>query len=193
MKNLLLLTLFFFCSITFAQKFTDIQNEQKVIYKGFKTGMTKSEAKKEFNRDKTAYQHINLENGGNYSVIPNLYSYDKNDKIIGIFLGLDGTAKNKSATTDYFDNAKAFFEKHGYKFSFTPVSSRMYHVVMTNTEKNTIVEMQTTVGGLPLFYFITIRILNYDEFVKTDYYIKMAKTANFENVGKNSASNDTGF
>lgn len=191
MKKVLLLTLILFCTLTFGQKITDTPNEQNVIYKGFKVGMTKSEAKKEFNRDKEAYKYINL-NGSTFTVSPyaNLHKYDKNDKLIGISIFPLGSAKNKSTTTEYFDNSKDFFEKHGYQLSFTPNTSHMYHIFMNNTDKNTVMEMFTTVGGLPLFYFIFLTIYNYDELIKTDYYNKMAKTINF---GKNDTQNDTGF
>lgn len=194
MKKIILLTLLSFCSLIYAQNVSDSLNARKVIYKSFVVGMTKSEATKEFDRDKPAYKNINLENGCSYRVLPAMFSYNLNKKLFGVGL-ISNTvpALRKAAIIEYFDKSKEFFENHGYKFYFQPNTSHMLHIYMINDEKDTILEMFTMNSGAGFWYVNWVFIYDRSEFLKTDYYIKMSKTANFDKNKRNDTLNDSGF
>ena len=164
MKNLFLLLLtLIFISNSYGQS----------IYKGLELGMSKSDAKKEFKKNKDDYTTVDIGNGFLYRIYRQNFIYD-NGRLVGITLNPKGSALGMSydRTKRYLTNTRRFFESLNYatfiesEWYNAPInyikSGSKWGLVLTKEDKTKIVQMYPmSMGSTSSNYFVKLIIWDY--------------------------------
>jgi hypothetical protein len=166
------------------------------IYKGLNYGMSKSEAKKEFKKNKTNYTTIDIGNNFFYRIYRQNFIFD-NNKLVGIPINPKGFAfgMGYDVTVNYLTHTRGFFESLGYetfidnKWYNAPLnylkSSSKWGLVLKNKEKNTIIQMfPMSMGSASSTYLVKLIIWDYNTWM--GYYDK-------ENKSQNAKAKSSGF
>ena len=156
--------------------------QSKSIFKGLKYGMTKSEAKKEFKKNKKDYTTVDIGNGFLYRIYQQNFLYD-NEKLVGVTLNPKGSALGMQydLTKNYLTATRTFFESLNYqtfidnKWYNAPVnylkSASKWGLVLNKEDKSTIIQMYPMALGDN--YFVQLIIWEYDTWM--GYYDKENK------------------
>ncbi|MBI9038094.1 MAG: hypothetical protein JEY97_08175 [Bacteroidales bacterium] len=167
------------------------------IYKGLEYGMSKSEANKEFKKNKEAYTTVDLGNGFLYRIYKQNFEYD-NNRLVGILLTPKGAAFGQTyeSSKNYLIHTRGFFEKLGYETFLenewwnAPVnyvkSGSKWGLILNKKDKSTIVQMYPISYELSgsTVYLVKLMIWNYDTWI--GYYNK-------EKEVQNKKAKDSGF
>jgi hypothetical protein len=142
------------------------------IYKGLEYGMSKSDAKKEFKKNKDTYISVDTGSGFLYRIYQQNFIYDDN-KLVGVLFSPKGAGLGQS-----YDNAKSylihtrnFFESLGYEtfienewwnapLNYTKSGSK-WGLVLNKKDKTTVVQMYPISMGKNT-YLVNLRIWHYD-------------------------------
>ena len=170
--------------------------QSKSIFKGLEYGMTKSEAKKEFKKNKKDYTTVDIGNGFLYRIYKQNFLYD-NGGLVGITLNPKGYALGMGydVTVNYLTHTRGFFESLDYetfidnKWYNAPLnylkSSSKWGLVLKSKEKNTIIQMfPMSMGSASSSYLVKLIIWDYNTWM--GYY-------NAEMKRQNDKAKDSGF
>ena len=147
----------------------------QTIFKGFEYEMSRSEAKKEFKKNKEAYTSIDIGNGFLYRTYTKNFVYG-NEKLVGILLTPKGSAFGQSydLAANYLTHTRGFFESLGYETFIdnewwnAPVnyvaSGSKWGLVLNKKDKSTIVQMYPISYNLSgrTVYLVKLMVWNYD-------------------------------
>jgi len=137
--------------------------------------MTKSEAKKEFKKNKIEYTNIDVGNGFLYRAYTQNFIYD-GGKLVGILLTPKGSAFGLTydGAANYLTHTRSFFESLGYETFIdnqwwnAPVnyvaSNSKWGLVLNKSDNSTIVQMYPISYNLSgrTVYMVNLRVCNYD-------------------------------
>ena len=188
MKKLLLLLLsIIFISNSYSQS----------IYKGLKYGMTESEAKTEFKKNKNDYTTVDIGNGFLYRIYRQNFVFDEN-KLVGVLLAPKGSAMGMSYDSAklYLSHTRGFFESLDYETFIenewydAPInygkSGGKWGLVLNKKDNSTFVQLYPINYQLSgkTVYLVKLMIWHYDTWLK--WY-------NAENKVQENKKDNSGF
>ena len=148
------------------------------VYMGLEFGMSKSEAKKEFKKNKDDYKTIDIGNGVLYRINRHNFIY-KNTKLVAVALHPKGSALGMpyDLTRNYLTMTRSFFESLNYqtlienKWYNAPIkylkSSSKWGLVLNKEDKNTIVQMYPmSMGSDSGSYLVKLIIWEYNTWME---------------------------
>ena len=148
------------------------QDLRQSIYKGLVFGMSKSEAKKEFKKNKATYTTVDIGNGFLYRIYQQNFIYD-NGKLVGVLFSPKGAGLGQSydSAKSYLVHTRGFFEKLEYETFIdnewwnAPLnyikSGSKWGLVLNKKDKSTIVQIFPQSLGSNN-YLVNLRIWHYD-------------------------------
>tara|TARA_B110000259_G_scaffold184171_1_gene230690 strand:- start:46 stop:612 length:567 start_codon:yes stop_codon:yes gene_type:complete len=149
-----------------------VDSYSQSIYKGLTYGMTKTEAKKEFKKNKDLYTTVDIGNGFLYRIYRQNFSYD-NGKLVGVLLSPKGAMLGQSYDNakSYLINTRSFFERLGYETFIdnewwnAPLnyvkSGSKWGLALNKQDKSTIVQIYTQ-SLSSTTYLVNLKIWHYD-------------------------------
>ena len=167
--------------------------QSKSIFKGLEYGMTKSEAKKEFKKNKKDYTTVDIGNGFLFRIYQQNFLYD-NEKLVGITLNPKGSAfgMQYDLTKNYLTATRTFFESLNYetfienKWYDAPInylkSASKWGLILNKKDKSTLIQMYPIALGDN--YLVKLVIWDYNTWM--GYY-------NAEMKRQNDKAKDSGF
>ena len=164
------------------------------IYKGLEYGMSKSEASKEFKKNKESYTTVDIGNNFLYRIYKQNFVFD-NNKLVALLLTPKGSAFGQSydSARNYLIHTRKFFEKLNYETFLdnewwdSPLnyidSESKWGLILNKKDKSTIVQMYPIsyeLSGKKSF-LVKLMIWNYDTWMgyyKKDREIQKEKANN---------------
>ena len=164
------------------------------IYKGLEYGMSKSEASKEFKKNKESYTTVDIGNNFLYRIYKQNFVFD-NNKLVALLLTPKGAAFGQSydSAKNYLIHTRKFFEKLNYETFLdnewwdSPLnyidSESKWGLILNKKDKSTIVQMYPIsyeLSGKKSF-LVKLMIWNYDTWMgyyKKDREIQKEKANN---------------
>ena len=145
--------------------------------------MSKSEASKEFKKNKETYTKVDIGNNFIYRIYKQNFEFD-NNKLVGVLLSPKGSAFGQSyeSAKNYLIHTRGFFEKLGYETFLenewwnAPLnyvrSNSKWGLVLNKKNKSIIVQMYPISYELSgkTVYMVKLMIWNYNTWV--EYYNK---------------------
>ena len=150
----------------------------QTLFKGLEYGMTKSEAKSEFRKNKEDYNDIDVGNGFKYRLYHQNFEYWEEDKLTAITFSPKGGAMGISYdnAVGYLNYSKSFFEALGYTVFFEPNYwnaplnfKSKYGLLMESQDKTKMVQLFPTVTKAygSNIYNVVLKLYEYDVYMKT--------------------------
>jgi len=106
----------------------------QTIFKGLEYGMSKSEAKKEFKKNKEAYTNVDIGGGFIYRIYQQNFIYD-NKKLVGIKFNPKGSALGQGyqECINWLTKTRNFFEQLGFE---TYIDNQWWNAPLNYIESN---------------------------------------------------------
>lgn len=147
----------------------------QTIFKGLNREMSKSDAKKEFKKNKSEYDNVDFGNGFVWRTFNQNFIFD-NGGLVGVLFSPKGALMGLShdGATSYLEFSKAFFENKGYtvflepEYWQYPINFRSkYGLLMYDTDRTIMVQLYPYKGYASgkMYYTAYMKVLNYDWFM----------------------------